>query len=84
MDIRVIPLSRLEADPAGTLAECFESGEALVIEMPDRRRLSIRPFEPDEPDHLIDDLIEHNAKFRELIEKSKASGRKPFSFDHDA
>jgi len=40
--------------------------------------------ESDEPNHLIDDLIEHNAKFREMIEKSKASGRKPFSFDHDA
>ena len=35
MGIRTIPLSRLEADPKGTLTECADSGEGFVIELPD-------------------------------------------------
>ena len=30
MGIKLIPLSRLEADPRGTLNECLDSGESLV------------------------------------------------------
>ena len=37
MDIRLIPLSRLEADPNGTLGECVDSVRALVVELPDHR-----------------------------------------------
>src|SRR5207302_7212257 len=32
--IKTIPLSRLEADPRGTLSEYADSGEALVVELP--------------------------------------------------
>jgi hypothetical protein len=78
MSIKLIPLSRLEADPRGTLSECLESGEALVVELPDHRLVSIQGLEPDEDDDLVDRLIESNPAFRALIEKSKASPRKPF------
>jgi hypothetical protein len=37
MAIKTIPLSRLETDLEGTLNECAESGQTLVVEMPDRR-----------------------------------------------
>ena len=42
MSIKLIPLSRLEADPRGTLTECLDSGSALVVELPDHRLVSIR------------------------------------------
>jgi hypothetical protein len=41
--------------------------------------VSIRGLEPDEDDDLVDRLLESNAAFRALIEKSKASPRKPFA-----
>jgi hypothetical protein len=46
MSIKLIPLSRLEADPRGTLTECLDSGEALVVELPDHRLVSIQILEP--------------------------------------
>ncbi len=78
MSIKLIPLSRLEADPRGILSECLDSGEAMVVELPDHRLVSIQGLEPDEDDDLVNRLIESNPAFRELIEKSKASPRKPF------
>lgn len=79
MSIKVIPLSSLEADPGGTLSECLESGEALVIEMPDHRLVSVQSLEPGDDDNLIDRLLESNPSFRALVAKSKASPRRPFS-----
>lgn len=78
MGIKLIPLSRLEADPRGTLNECLESGEPLVVELPDRRLVSIQALEPAEDDSLVDDLLASNPAFRSLVEKSKASPRRPF------
>jgi hypothetical protein len=40
MSIKLIPLSRLEADPQGTLSECLDSGEPLIVELPDHRLVS--------------------------------------------
>jgi hypothetical protein len=79
MSIKVIPLSRLEADPRGTLTECLDSGAALVVELPDHRLVSIQGLEPDGDDDLVDRVLESNAEFRALVEKSKASPRKPFN-----
>jgi len=79
MSIKVIPLSRLEADPRGMLTDCLDSGEALVVELPDHRLVSIRGLEPDDDDDLVDRLVESNPRFRALVEKSKASPRKPFA-----
>lgn len=78
MSIKLIPLSRLEADPKGTLSECLDSGDSLVVELPDHRLVTIQGLEPDEDDDLIDRLIASNADFRELVRKSRASPRKPF------
>jgi hypothetical protein len=79
MAIKTIPLSRLEADLKKTLNECAESGETVVVEMPDQRLLAIQPLEPQEDDTLMDELLASNPKFQALVAKSKTSPRKPFS-----
>ena len=79
MAIKTIPLSRLETDLRKTLNECAESGETVVVEMPDQRLLTIQPLEPQEDDNLMDDLLASNPQFQALVTKSKASPRKPFS-----
>lgn len=80
MSIKTIPLSRLEADPRGTLTECADSGGAVVVELPDRRLIAIQALEPAEDDSLVDDLIQSNPEFRDLLARSKAAPRKPFNF----
>ena len=78
MGIKTIPLSRLETDLRKTLNECVESGETVVVEMPDQRLLAIQALEPSEDDSLMDELLACNPKFQALVAKSKASPRKPF------
>jgi hypothetical protein len=78
MAIKTIPLSRLEADPRGTLNECADSGQTVVIELPDRRLLALQPLDPSEDDSLTSELLESNPEFQALVAKSKASPRKPF------
>jgi hypothetical protein len=79
MAIKTIPLSRLETDLKKTLNECAQSGETLVVEMPDQRLLAIRSLDPQEDDSLIDELLASNPKFQALVAKSKAGPRKPFA-----
>ena len=79
MAIKTIPLSRLETDLKQTLNECAESGETVVVEMPDQRLLTIQPLDPPEDDALMDELLASNSKFQALVAKSKASSRKPFA-----
>ena len=79
MGIKTIPLSRLEANLKTTLNECADSGQTVVVEMPDRRLLAIQALDPSEDDSLMDELIATDPKFRALVAKSKASPRKPFS-----
>ncbi len=78
MAIKTIPLSRLETDLAKTLNECADSGQTVVVEMPDQRLLAIQPLDPQEDDTLMDELLASNPKFQVLVAKSKASPRKPF------
>jgi hypothetical protein len=79
MAIKTIPLSRLETDLEKTLNECAESGETVVVEMPDQRLLAIHSLEPQEDDDsLVDELLATNPSFRAMVAKSKASPRKPF------
>jgi hypothetical protein len=73
MGAKVIPLSDLRADPEGVLRRCYDSGQTLVVELPDGGSISIRPVEED--DDLVNQLIEHNPAFRELLAKSIASPR---------
>lgn len=79
MAIKTIPLSHLETDLRKTLTECAESGETVVIEMPDQCLLAIQRLEPKEDDSLMDELLASNPKFQALVEKSKVSPRKPFT-----
>lgn len=78
MAIKTIPLSRLEADLKKTLNECADSGQTLVVELPDQRLLAIQSLDPNEDDSLMDELLASNSKFQRLVAKSKASPRKPF------
>ncbi len=79
MDIKVIPLSQLETDAPGLLSECCDSGQPVVVELPDHRLVAIAPLDTDdEDDSLVSDLIETNAAFRALLERSRAAARKPF------
>ena len=78
MAIKTIPLSRLETDLKKTLNECVQSGETLVVEMPDQRLLAIRSLDPHEDDSLMDELLASNPKFQAMVAKSKAGPRKPF------
>ena len=57
MAIKTIPLSRLETDLRQTLNECAESGETVVVEMPDHRLLAIQPLDPNGDDSLMDELL---------------------------
>jgi hypothetical protein len=77
MATKTIPLSRLETDLTKTLNECAESGQTVIVEMPDNRLLAIQSLDPQEDDTLMDDLLANNAKFQELVAKSKRSPRKP-------
>jgi hypothetical protein len=83
MAIKTIPLSRLEKNLKKTLNECAESGDTVVVEMPDQRLLAIQPLEAREDDSLIDELLASNPKFQALVKKSKSSARKPFSTNHN-
>ena len=78
MAIKTIPLSRLEMELKATLNECSQSGQTVVVEMPDESLLAIQPLDPREDDTLMDELLASNPKFQELVKKSKASPRKPF------
>jgi len=79
MAIKTISLSRLETDLKKTLSECADSGQTVVVEMPDQRLLAIQPLDPQEDDWLIDELLTSDPRFRALVAKSKAGPRKPFS-----
>ena len=79
MAIKTIPLSRLETELKKTLDECAQSGETVVVEMPDQRLLAIQAVDPQEDDALMDELLADNPTFQALVAKSKASPRKPFT-----
>ncbi len=79
MGIKTIPLSRLEADLRATLSECADSGQAVVVELPDHRPIAIQALEAGEDDSLVDDLLQSNPAFQALVAKSKAGPRKSFT-----
>jgi hypothetical protein len=78
MAIKTIPLSRLETDLEKTLNECADSGQTLIVELPDHRLMAIQPLDPSEDDSLMDELLASNPKFQALVAKSKAGPRNPF------
>jgi hypothetical protein len=78
MAIKTILLSGLETNLKKTLNECADSGQTLVVELPDQRLLAIQSLDPNEDDSLMDELLASNPKFQALVAKSKAGARKPF------
>jgi hypothetical protein len=78
MGIKTIPLSRLETNLEATLTECADSGQAIVVALPDQRLVAIQALEPTEDDSLTDDLLQSNPEFQELVAEAKASPRKQF------
>jgi predicted neuraminidase len=78
MDIKTIPLSRLETNLQATLVECADSGQAVIVTLPDRRLIATESLETTEDDSLVDNLLESNPEFQSLVAESKASPRKPF------
>jgi hypothetical protein len=78
MDTKTIPLDRLETNLRATLFECADSGQAVVVELPDQRLIAIQSLNPAEDDLLVDNLLQSNPEFQTLVAKSKASARKPF------
>ncbi len=78
MDIKTIPLSRLETDLQATLVECADSGQAVVVTLPDQRLVAIQSLDAAEDDSLLDDLLQTNVEFQTLVAKSKAGPRRPF------
>jgi hypothetical protein len=49
-----------------------------VVQLPGERLVSIQSLEPAADDDLINELLETNSAFRDLVARSKASRRKPF------
>jgi hypothetical protein len=78
MSIKTISLSHLATDLQRTLNECADTGQAVVVEMPDHRLLTIQPLDPHDDDSLIDELMASNPAFQSLVAKSKASPRRAF------
>ncbi len=76
MSSESIPLGRLEADLRKYLERCLDSGEPVIVEPADHRRVAILGLDPD--DDLVDRLIESNPDFRALVTASKAGPRAAF------
>ena len=84
MSIKTIPLGLLATDLTATLTECAESGDTLVIQLPDDRLLAVRSLDgSDEDDDLINNLIEHNPAFAKMLERANQGEPEPFVFDPD-
>jgi hypothetical protein len=79
MGIKTIPLSRLEAELRATLNECADTGQAVVVELPDQRLIAIQSLDAAQDDSLVDDLLQSNPAFQALVAKSKTGPRKPFA-----
>ena len=80
MHIEIIPLSQLQTDTTGLLTKCCDSGQPVVVRLPDDRFVAIQPLDAnDEDDTLVSDLIDSNAEFRNLLQKLATSPRKPFA-----
>ena len=67
----------------GVLAGFLDSGQSLVVELPDHRLVSIQSLEPGDDDPLVDELLESNAQFRALVTRSRMSERLPFPMSRD-
>ncbi len=80
MDIEVTPLSQLLEAPEDLLNRYTGHDRTLVVELPDHRLVAIQLLEPDDEEgSLVSDLLERDARFRALVERSCMSPRKDFA-----
>jgi hypothetical protein len=84
VDIKSVPLNRLETDLRGALSECADTGSVMIVELPDQRLIAIQSLEATEDDDLVNELLASNPAFRAMVAKSKAGTRKPFPLDPEA
>lgn len=63
---------------SGCANESADYGQASVIELPDHRFVAIHSLEPTDDDSFVDQLLESNEAFRDLVARSKASPRRSF------
>lgn len=82
MTTKVICLDELKQGLLGVLESCSQPGQSVVIELPNQRRVSIQ--NGDEDDDVIDQLLENNAEFRDMAQKSFAGPRRPFPLTKDS
>ena len=66
MGIKTIPLSRLEANLGATLSECADSGEPVVVELPDHRLIAIQVLEATEEEASL--LAQEKAFFNARVD----------------
>ena len=85
MAIKTIPLSDLATDLTATLTDCARSGNTVVVQMPDDRLLAIHALDPADAadDDLVNNLIDHNPAFRDMLARSNQGTPEPFEFDPD-
>jgi hypothetical protein len=72
MDIKTVPLSRLETNLQATLVECANSGQIVVVTLPDKRLVTIQALDPAEDDSLVDDLLQSNPAFNRGYDRPMA------------
>jgi hypothetical protein len=51
--VKTIPWSRLEANSRGTLHDGADSGQAIVVELPDSRLVALWPRDPAQDDPRV-------------------------------
>ena len=66
------------------MSECADSGQPVIVELPDQRLIAIQALNGNEDDTLTDDLLRSNPALQALVAKSKAGPRKPFPLDPGA
>lgn len=78
MSIKTIPLSRLQDNLQQTLNDCADSGDTVVVELPDRRLVTIQSLNAPEDDALVDNLLQSNPAFQAMVARSKTGTRRAF------
>jgi hypothetical protein len=76
--MKAISLSAFELNVRQIMIGCADSGEPLLVELPDHRLVALQPVPTDADESVIDDLLASNAAFQSLVEKSQAGRRKSF------
>ena len=83
MNIEVIPLSELQTDTPGLLAKCCDSGQAVVVELPDHRLVAIQPLDIDDEDELERLVLAYSPKLRGILDAARERIREGEGIRHE-